>query len=505
MKVKILLCALALGVSLWAGAVERFDLAADLSALDETLSRSAEYQAAHERRLFALERELASGRVITLQERYDTYGEIYRLAYPYQYDRAMEALNNQEKMALRMGREDLLTEVKLRKALLYCTAGLYVECSEISEIIDTTAFTSDTQLFLYYEFQQRFCRDFREFNNPGEGGVLDERAGYYRGRLIEYLPESDFLRQTMLLAELTENGNHIGAGEAGSGMLARYPKDSHEYAIAAYYMGVLSREAGDHEAEIHWYIHSAIADICSATKDNASLYCVALNIMDRDIARAFRYTQEALDDALFYNSKLRPFQIAQNLPAIEKAYTEMIQKEASRRNILTLIVSLLAIVLIFILLRMLSYHRRLRQAVAALSEANAAKEEFLALFLSMSSGYLDKLRKHLGREQMEEELKSFYAAFDNAFLELYPTFVEDFNNLLVPEARVELKKGEKLNTELRIFALIRLGVDQSSHIASLLRYSVNTIYNYRAQVKASALSGRDDFEERVKYIGIRHK
>ena len=96
MKVKILLCALALGVSLWAGAVERFDLAADLSALDETLSRSAEYQAAHERRLFALERELASGRVITLQERYDTYGEIYRLAYPYQYDRAMEALNNQE-------------------------------------------------------------------------------------------------------------------------------------------------------------------------------------------------------------------------------------------------------------------------------------------------------------------------------------------------------------------------------------------------------------------------
>nr|MCR4910583.1 DUF6377 domain-containing protein [Bacteroidales bacterium] len=158
-----------------------------------------------------------------------------------------------------------------------------------------------------------------------------------------------------------------------------------------------------------------------------------------------------------------------------------------------------------IVLMMLSYHRRLQRAVAALSEANAAKEEFLALFLSMSSSYLDKLRHHLSRDQMEEELKSFYAAFDNAFLELYPSFVEDFNELLVPEARVELKRGEKLNTELRIFALIRLGVDQSSHIASLLRYSVNTIYNYRAQVKASALSGRDDFEERVKVIGTRHK
>lgn len=482
-----------------------FDLAADLTQLDETLEKAPVYQAAHERRIQSVEHDLASGKSSTDAERYAAYGEIYELTYPYKYELAAEALENQEKLALRMGREDLLTEVKLRKAILYCTAGMYVECNDIADKIDTTSFTSDTQQFLYYEYQQRFCRDFREFRQPGEGGVLDERAGYYRGRLIEYLPETNFLRQTMLLTELIEQGNHIGAGEVGSGMLSRYPQDSHEYAIAAYYTAVLCREQGDLEGEIHWYIRSAIADICSATKDNASLYCVAISIMDRDIARSFRYTQVALDDALFYNSKIRPFQIAKNLPAIEKAYTAMIRKEVNRRNMLLILVSLLAVFLIIIVLMMLSYHRRLQRAVAALSEANAAKEEFLALFLSMSSSYLDKLRHHLSRDQMDDELKAFYAAFDNAFLELYPSFVEDFNALLVPEARVELKKGEKLNTELRIFALIRLGVDQSSHIASLLRYSVNTIYNYRAQVKASALSGRDDFEERVKVIGTRHK
>ena len=102
--------------------------------------------------------------------------------------------------------------------------------------------------------------------------------------------------------------------------------------------------------------------------------------------------------------------------------------------------------------------------------------------------------------QIDAELRNFYKTFDNAFLQLYPDFVEKFNALLVPEARIELKKDELLNTELRIFAVIKLGITQSSHIATLLRYSVNTIYNYRAQVKNAAIDGKDSFEERVKAI-----
>ena len=119
----------------------------------------------------------------------------------------------------------------------------------------------------------------------------------------------------------------------------------------------------------------------------------------------------------------------------------------------------------------------------------------------MCSGYLDKLKKALGREQYEAELRNFYRIFDTSFLQLYPTFVEDFNALLKEDQRIALKDGETLNTELRIFALIKLGITQSSHIASLLRYSVNTIYNYRAQVKNAALSDRENFEETIRKIG----
>ena len=135
-----------------------------------------------------------------------------------------------------------------------------------------------------------------------------------------------------------------------------------------------------------------------------------------------------------------------------------------------------------------------------LSQANAAKEEYLGLFLTMCSSYIEKLKKFMTLSQIDAELKSFYKTFDNAFLQLYPDFVEKFNALLIPEARIELKKDELLNTELRIFALIKLGITQSSHIATLLRYSVNTIYNYRAQIKNSAIEGKDSFEDRVKAI-----
>ena len=143
----------------------------------------------------------------------------------------------------------------------------------------------------------------------------------------------------------------------------------------------------------------------------------------------------------------------------------------------------------------------LRRTNLDLVEANAAKEEYLGLFLSMCSGYLDKLRKTLPREQYDAELKNFYKTFDTSFLSLYPTFVEDLNALLTEEGRIVVKEGGLLNTELRIFALIKLGITQSSHIASLLRYSVNTIYNYRAQVKNAALSDRENFEDNVRKIG----
>ncbi len=273
-----------------------------------------------------------------------------------------------------------------------------------------------------------------------------------------------------------------------------------------------------------------ICDITAAIKDNASLATIAIELNSpQDADRAFRYIGLSFEDADFYNSKLRRVQIASSFPMIEKAYADSkARQEEYRKRSLFLISSIAVLLAVFCVLvvrlfvrdratavdikkkneQLLQYtssieeaEDNLRKTNLDLIEANAAKEEYLGLFLSMCSGYLDKLKKTISREQYEAELRTFYKTFDTSFLQLYPNFVEDFNALLRKESRIVLKEGELLNTELRIFALIKLGITQSSHIASLLRYSVNTIYNYRAQVKNSVLENREDFEEAVRKIG----
>ena len=156
-----------------------------------------------------------------------------------------------------------------------------------------------------------------------------------------------------------------------------------------------------------------------------------------------------------------------------------------------------------------------------LSEANKTKEEYVGLFMDLCSSYIDKLGQYMeivkrkiivkqiddlyklsnSPKTIQKELEEFLLNFDNAFLNLYPTFVEDFNKLLSDEGKIILKKDEKMNTELRIFALIRLGISDSSKIAAFLHYSPQTIYNYRTRVKNYANIDRNDFEKNIKGIG----
>lgn len=109
------------------------------------------------------------------------------------------------------------------------------------------------------------------------------------------------------------------------------------------------------------------------------------------------------------------------------------------------------------------------------------------------------------KEYIANELKEFYANFDKTFLQLFPDFIKDFNDLLIPTEKIQLKEGELLNTELRIFALIRLGIKDSAKISTFLRYSISTIYNYRSVLKNKSAGPREEFEEKVMQIGTNHK
>lgn len=500
----------------------------DLSRLDKALDSSEEYAAIKELRIASIENMLNS-RGITEMQKYHIYGNLYDEYSTYNFNKSVEILRTRESIAQGSGSTRLLNDVLLEKAMLYVKSGLHLEANMLMRRMDTASFNVE-QRVKWYDVRQKFLTDYDEYLNPFDIDIPDkDKIAWYQEQILAYAPrESVYYRQHRVIWLIREQLLEE-ALEENAELIATLDKNTHDYAIATYWHAVIYDRNGMIPEAIHWWTESAISDILCATRDNASLQSIAIKLEDfGETERAFRYTQKSLDDALFYNSMLRKTQIASNLPWIEKAYTNSrLEQQTSMRNLIFLMSAVILVMAastaaaIYFFSRMrhgfreLSKKNRQLERYSAdlveteeslkdmnrrLTEANEAKEEYLGLFLSQSSSYLDKLKKLISHEEYEAELRNFYKNFDSSFLELYPDFIEKFNGLLKEDARIRPKENDKLTIELRIFALIKLGITQSSHIASLLRYSVNTIYNYRAQIKNSALNDRKDFEDLVKKL-----
>ena len=266
---------------------------------------------------------------------------------------------------------------------------------------------------------------------------------------------------------------------------------------------------------------------------------------DGDIDRAYRYINRSVADANYYGTRLRNVQASQLVPRIIGAYQA--KQEKNYRSLRTLIIALsvlalllvagvIALALLYKRYRRLSESRklindRLNDTVSELAttneqlfERNKIKEQYLGRFLTFSSFLIDKneLRRkamnRLAKEGQLKELKSllksplvdyenaklFYENFDSAFINIYPNFIDEVNNLLTDKARIEPKDDEQLTREMRILALLRLGITDNREIASILRSSIATIYTYRSRLKARA-KNKDSFEDDVKQIQAKNK
>ena len=270
-----------------------------------------------------------------------------------------------------------------------------------------------------------------------------------------------------------------------------------------------------------------------AVKENEALLTLAVNLYHKgDIDRAYNYIKIALDDAIFYNSRFKNTVIARIHPIIENTYLIRLEKQKQNLRFYIFLTSLfvifLAIALYFtykqtkIVSRAKRHLKAMNEELVELNknldEANLIKEKYVGYFMNQCAVYINKLdeyRKNVNRKiktgqiddlyksssrPFEKELEELYHNFDKAFLKLYPNFVEKFNSLLKPEERYKLEK-DQLNTELRIFALIRLGITDVGQIAVFLHYSVQTIYNYKSKVKRMSTLDSNIFEEEVKKLG----
>lgn len=527
------------------------DAVGEIRHLDGMLESADDYVAKRKLRLMTLENMLHS-RGVSLEQQFNIYGQLYDEYATYQFDNAASVLDKRMELAECLGDKGRVADVTLQRAMLFTTSGMFLEAHILlSSKLDTLSLDR-RQLIDYYNTRQRFYKDYSDYcRTPELVRVSKGKIRYYRDRILECAPPESEVYQQTAIHDAMDAGDLETACARNLELLSQFDPSSHKYAVHAYGQAEICNLLGHTDEMIIWYARSASADVEGAIKDNASLCNLALAMLHRgDIDRAFDYITISLNDALFYNAKLRPWQIANVIPMIERSYLDMQSLQNKRISRLLIIISILAVVMLGIcLLAVYLYSRTLmsrrkieqmnnqikevnaslleandniRNINNALLEANRAKEKYIGLFLTRNSDYVDKLdayRRNVRRkllankfeelkaecassEMMDRELNEFYEMCDNAFLQLYPNFVKEFNELLKPEAQIELKKGERLNTELRIFALIRLGITDSSRIASLLRYSINTIYNYRARIRNSAAVNRDDFEERIKTIGL---
>jgi hypothetical protein len=280
-----------------------------------------------------------------------------------------------------------------------------------------------------------------------------------------------------------------------------------------------SYSASDQDERIEWLCRSAMADAMCAIRDYAALIDLSVILFERgDVNRSFHYMADhCMPDAIAFGGKLRPWQIVRFFPEVEKAYEAESNLHNRRQIVLTIVISallvLLALVLVALIIRQKALDRArrcLEQSYRELKESDNVKQTYIAGFLehlseniNTSRQYKNHVRKFLRMgyiKDLEEDIEGFYKIFDETFINLYPGFVEKFNALLLPEEAITPKAGYLLTPELRVFALIKLGISDSSRIASLLHYSSNTIYNYRAKIKNKAIGDRDSFEDAVKSI-----
>ena len=473
--------------------------------------------------------------------RYELEMNIAREFFAFSFDSTQLYLKHCQELARDvLEDQDLYNETSVLLGHLYAKAGSYLEASQLLYGgLDTAAFSEPLMAEYIWDLYD-YSKDL-----AGNSGMVEKLsippAASFRPRLYRLLPKDSDRWRSVLRDDFMDQGKLASADSVNRLLLATVKPEDRDFAIYAFFESEIENLRGNQPERIAWLIRSAECDIVNAVKDYASLTMVAQNILSMDVDRSFRYLRMAQEDAVLYNAKLRPWQISRFLMEVENAYSVRQDRQSRASVVSSILLAVLVLVLSLITYFLVVRSRKISRMQKALADSNArlaaaneelsvlnrqiskadkVKDAYIMDFLQglseqvalirsqdnrfrnlLKQGKSDQLFRELAiSERSEKALEDFYRKFDETFLALYPDFVEQFNALLQEDARIVPPAG-RLTTELRIFALIRLGVDDSKKIATMLDYSVSTIYNYKVSVKNAALGDRDKFEEQVKMIG----
>jgi len=519
-----------------------------LLQLDQAILNRPVYIEQKERRMEELKQQLK--RPLSDEERFSLLGKLVDEYRSYNTDSSLSVARARYQVAVRLKKQEHIDDARMNMAEIMGTAGMYKEALDLMHTVHIAQLPDYLHPYYYhiYRIVYGLMADYAVTDQ--EKKIYLEYTDRYRDSLLLVNKKDSLIYVLIKCDQYNARNEYDKAINTLSSFMRKKIDDIHDMAIYAYTLSESYRLKGDIEKEKKYLILSSIADMKSGVREYVSLRKLAVLLYhEGDLDRAYSYLKLCMDDAVFCNARLRILEILQIFPIINNAYQKREEVQQKHMEIALISISLLSIFLIIAVfyvykqMKKVAFARRavieanqklkelngelhrfndqLMEANRSIAENSYLKEEYIGRYMDQCSVYLEKMdnyRRSLGKiastgkveelyqhikstKFIEEELKDFYESFDMTFLQLFPTFVEDFNTLLAEGEQTYPKGNERLNTELRIFALIRLGITDSVKIAQFLRYSVTTIYNYRTKVRNKAAGDRDRLEAEVMKIG----
>lgn len=533
-----------------------------LATLDSILVQTGELASQKELKIAQLKKKLSNA--ANFEEEFWINKMLYDESFVFNADSAMKYVDRNIQIATELKKKDWQDEWLINRSFMFAATGLLKEAGEVLEKVDSTSLSDGLKLSYYYQRSYlyshlgQYMGDQKQVNNK----YYNEFENANKHMLALVRPKDPLY--WWCVASCNELSPEDSLFSALENVVLSSHHNTRLDAMNAYGLSNMYKRIGDKEKTMIYLIYSAMADLRVCNRDIASLQELSSLLYDAgDIDRAYAYMNYCLKAALLYPNRVRIINISTELDKIYANYQQRdIRWRNSLQNYLY-VVTFFSIILVLALIGLYRQTKKLRKsrteldsanhslnqhvvelsqmhkqlalanqelqnlnellrsANQKLQESNDVKEEYIGYVFSICSNYISKLdeyRKNINRKlktgQFEEarqltdnssltqnELKDFYANFDAIFLRIYPDFVADLNSLLRPEEQILLKDASELNTEVRIYALVRLGINDSVKIADFLHCSPQTVYNHRLRMRNKAIIPKDKFAEAVRLLG----
>ena len=517
-----------------------------LEQLDQMVDQKATFQQIREEKAAVLKKAAANTqgmrRVSLLQQIYDTYSH-------FQTDSAQIALNKIAHTPEMQQDAALAGWWHIAQSELLAISGFYSEAlNEIKKVQPDMLNAGDEDLRLQYLRVQRTIYGWMA--NYANVGVSHERltalTQAYRDSILK-------IEKPGLSRDIVEADKLLVNGQAQQAVDLLLPYANKRMGDSAPYVYSVLAQAYSklHKSDeaMRFLALTAMCDLERGVTEYQALPLLAQELYQHnDVQRAYDYLICSLEDANFCKARLRAVEVSNIFPIINKAYKEREHAERHRERLFIYTLTVLAIALLVSMIylyrqlkkvrnmrrkqvemnnqlkqgyeQLANVNEQLKQTYSELQLSDKMKEEYLTRYLNRCRDYLDRmdedrrmawrmlkdhqtdeLMKHLKSDaRTKGEQEHFFEDFDAAFLAIFPDFIRSFNALLRPGEEVLPKVENRLTTELRIFALIRLGVTDTARIAHFMNNSTATIYNYRSKVRNRSKGNPDEFEAQVSKI-----